>query len=124
MADLLARSLALMPAALIGGCGDAAVPAANQTAAAPARPAASGPAAAAERLVRQRAGTGEVRFEESHAFANNGAAIVCGVYSQPGRPHQRFVAVSDVDIWLESEMAPGEMDRAVAEFCRNGAANA
>jgi hypothetical protein len=65
-----------------------------------------------------------VRFESARAYRSGGVAVVCGAYSQPGRPNQRFVAVSDVDVWLEPDMAPGQMDRAFAEFCRDGAANA
>ena len=122
MADLLCKALTLGSAALLAGCGDAAAPENEAAAARP--PAATGPEAAAQRLVRQRLGGGEVNFEEAHAYSNGDVPIVCGSYSQPGRPHQRFVAVSDVDVWLEPEMAPGQMDRAFAEFCRDGAANA
>ena len=123
MADRIGTAVMLGSAALLGGCGHAAAPG-NDAAAAKAPAPASGPEAAAQRLVRQRLRGGDVRFEESHAYAHGTASVVCGAYSQPGRPHQRFVAVSGVDVWIEGEMAPGQMDRAVAEFCRDAAANA
>ena len=123
MADRIGAAAMLGSAALLAGCGQAAAPANEGTAARAAAPR-HGPAAAAERLVRQRVGTGELRFEESRAYRHGDVAVVCGSYAQPGRPHQRFVAVSDVDVWLEPEMAPGQMDRAFAEYCRDGAANA
>jgi hypothetical protein len=108
--------------ALLTGCGQAAAP--GNGAAAANAPAAGSAETAAERLVRQRVGAGELRFEESRAYRHGDVAVVCGSYAQPGRPHQRFVAVSGVDVWLEPEMAPGQMDRAFAEYCRDGAANA
>jgi hypothetical protein len=122
VAELTARSAVLASAALLASCGQAAEPANKAAVARAAEPAT--PEAAAQRLVRQRLGGDDLRFEESHAFAHDGATVVCGSYSQPGRAHQRFVAVTGVDLWLEPEMAPGQMDRAFAEFCRDGAANA
>ena len=115
------RTAMLGSAALLASCGDAAAP--DDAAAAKASPPA-GPEAAAERLVRRRLGGGSVRLEEARAYRNGAIAVVCGSYSQPGQPHRRFVAVGDVDVWLEPEMAPGQMDRAFAEFCKDGAANA
>jgi hypothetical protein len=122
VAEAIARSAAFASAVLLASCGQAAEPA-NKTAAVKA-PEPATPEALAQRLVRQRLGGGDVRFEDARAFAHDGATVVCGTYSQPGRAHQRFVAVSGVDLWLEPEMAPGQMDRAFAEFCRDGAANA
>ena len=124
MAERARMAATLVCAALLAGCGGAAAPedkAARVEAPAPAR---AGPEAEAERLVRQRLGPVELRFEEARAYRRDGIAIVCGSYSQPGRPHQRFVAVGDIDVWLEHEMEPGQMDRAFAEYCRDGAANA
>lgn len=122
MARRAPTTLTLGAAAWIAGCGDAAAPA-NQAAASEA-PASERPEAAAQRLVRQRLGNGEVRFGEARAYHDEGVTVVCGAYSQPGSPHQRFVAVGDIEVWLEPDMAPGQMDRAFAEFCRDGAANA
>lgn len=122
MADPIARSAVLASAALLASCGQAAEPANKAIAANAPEPAT--PEALAQRLVRQRLGGAEVRFEDARAFSHDGATVVCGRYSQPGRAHQRFVAVSGVDLWLEPEMAPGQMDRAFAEYCRDGAANA
>ena len=121
MAERIAALLAA--GALLASCGEAAVPE-NKAAAAPRPAASAGPEAAAERLVRARLGSSDVRFEQARAYRSGGVAVVCGAYSQPGHPHQRFVAVSDVDVWLEPDMAPGQMDRAFAEFCKDGAADA
>ena len=121
MAERIATAM-LGSAALLAGCGEGAVPE-NKAAAAKA-PVESGPEAAAERLVRRQLGTNEVRIDQARAYRSGGVAVVCGSYAQPGRPHQRFVAVSDLEVWLEPEMAAGQMDRAFAEFCRDGAADA
>jgi hypothetical protein len=108
-------------------CGDAAVPANQATAAtAPAPPAPATPDAVAQRLVRQQlgaAGSG-LRFGAASIYTHDGVPVVCGSYAEAGRPEQRFVAVGDIDVWLEPNMQPGEMDRAFAEYCRDGAANA
>jgi hypothetical protein len=122
VAEAIARSAVLVCAALLASCGQAAVPA--NKAAVVSAPEPATPEAVAQRLIRQRLGGGDVRFEDAHAFAHDGATVVCGSYSQPGHAHQRFVAVTGVDLWLEPDMAPGQMDRAFTEFCRNGAANA
>ncbi|HEX8364446.1 MAG TPA: hypothetical protein VF603_04075 [Allosphingosinicella sp.] len=122
MPERIATAAAL--GALLSGCGQGAVPGNAAAAADAAAPAPERPERAAERLVRQRIGGGALRFEESRAYRHGDVAVVCGAYAQPGRAHQRFVAVSDVDVWLEPEMAPGQMDRAFAEYCRDGAANA
>ncbi|HZF94913.1 MAG TPA: hypothetical protein VEZ20_08575 [Allosphingosinicella sp.] len=119
--------LALAAAVLIAGCGEASVPAANDaaTAKAPARSPAVTPVTIAQRMVRQQLGpSGDVRFGAARIYTSGGIAIVCGSYAPQGQGEQRFVAVGDVDVWLEPNMAPGEMDRAFAQYCRDGAANA
>jgi hypothetical protein len=121
------RALALLPLALAGGCGEAAVPAANEAAAAkaPAQSPAVTPVTVAQRMVRHQLGAaGDVRFGDARIYSHGGVAIVCGSYAPQGQGEQRFVAVGDVDVWLEPNMAPGEMDRAFAQYCRDGAANA
>lgn len=123
----------LLPAAALGmalmtpGCGDAAVPANQAKAArAPATAAPTTPDAVAQRLVRQQLGAAgsDARFGATNIYTHDGVPVVCGSYAESGRPEQRFVAVGDVDVWLEPNMRPGEMDRAFAEYCRDGAANA
>ena len=121
------KAFAFLPLAMVAACGEAAVPASNDAAAAnaPARSPAVTPVTVAQRMVRQQLGpNGEVRFGAARIFTNDGIAIVCGSYAPHGQGEQRFVAVGDVDVWLEPNMAPGEMDRAFAEYCRDGAANA
>jgi hypothetical protein len=120
-------AFALAPLALVASCGEAAVPAANETVAAraAARPPAVTPVTVAQRMVRRQLGVaGDVRFGQARIYTNDGIAIVCGSYTPQGQGEQRFVAVGDIDVWLEPNMAPGEMDRAFAEYCRDGAANA
>jgi hypothetical protein len=111
---------------LTAACGEAAVPA-NETAPvakAPAAPAT--PDAVAQRMVRQQLGAeGEgVRFGAARIYTHDGVPVVCGSYAQARQAEQRFVAVGDIEVWLEPNMRPGEMDRAFAEYCRDGAANA
>jgi hypothetical protein len=109
-------------AALVAGCGRAAAP--QNDAKAAATPALPAPIATAQRLVRQNGGAGEVQFGDAQIYSHEGVAIVCGRYSRQGAANQRFVAVSDLQVWLEPDMAPGEMDRAFSQYCRDGAANA
>jgi hypothetical protein len=109
---------------LAGGCSEAAAPKNEARAAAPAPAAALTPEAVAQRLVRRQLGEGEVRFGAARVFHDEGFAIVCGSYARGREPEQRFVAVGDIQVWLEPDMAPGEMDRAFAEYCRDGSANA
>lgn len=109
-------------AILMAGCQQAAVPQ-NEAQAAPAQ-ALPAPIATAQRLVRQNSGAGEVQFGEARIYSHEGVAIVCGRYSRLGAANQRYVAVSDLQVWLEPDMAPGEMDRAFSQYCRDGAANA
>jgi hypothetical protein len=117
--------MAALGACLLGtGCGEAAAPQNKAAAAAPAPAAAPSPEAVAQRLVRRQLGTGEVRFGAARVFRDEGFAIVCGSYARGREPEQRFVAVGDIQVWLEPDMAPGEMDRAFAQYCRDGAANA
>ena len=121
------KVLAFLPLVMVAACGQAAAPAANETSAAkaPARSPAVTPVTVAQRMVRQQLGpNGDVRFGAARIYTNDGIAIVCGAYAPQGQSEQRFVAVGDVDVWLEPNMAPGEMDRAFAEYCRDGAANA
>ncbi|HEX8192980.1 MAG TPA: hypothetical protein VF552_08780 [Allosphingosinicella sp.] len=122
------KALAFLPLVTVAACSEAAVPAANGTvaaASAPARAAAATPVTVAQAMVRQQLGAdGDVRFGAARTYRNNGVAIVCGAYAPQGEGERRFVAVGDVDVWLEPNMAPGEMDRAFAEYCRDGAANA
>ncbi|HEX8216416.1 MAG TPA: hypothetical protein VF577_03035 [Allosphingosinicella sp.] len=124
MAERALKALALGAVPLLAGCGEAAAPA-NQTVAAPPPPAAaSGSVAAAQRLVRQRLGNADLRFGAPRVYRGEGVEIVCGTYAEGRAAEQRFIAVSDVDVFLEPQMEPGEMDRADAEFCRDRPRNA
>jgi hypothetical protein len=118
----IGAAVMLGSAALVAGCGRAAAPANQQAAANAATP--SGPVEAAQRLVRRNSGAGEIRFGEARTYSHQGVAIVCGRYSRGAAAEQRYVAVSDLQVWLEPDMAPGEMDRAFGQYCRDGAANA
>ena len=76
---------------------------------------------AAQRLVRARlgAGGGEVHFLAVRRSASEGVPIVCGEYEQGGR-RQRYIVVNAENAWVEPQMRPGQMDQAVAEYCREG----
>jgi hypothetical protein len=76
---------------------------------------------AAQRLVRaQVAERGAVSFAAPpQTGTRQGVTVVCGKYSQSGREH-RYIVVNREDVFVEPEMRPGEMPRAVAEFCGDG----
>jgi hypothetical protein len=78
-------------------------------------------AAVAERLVRQRLGPAgtEARIVEARAGTREGVSVVCGALETGGR-RQRYIVVDGEDVFVESEMRAGEMDRSVAEFCGDG----
>ncbi len=111
------RAAIFLPAALAACQG--ATPANNQTAAAPT-PAAQPetPVAVAERLIRARVGA-YARFVEAAVRAHQGVNVVCGAYQQGDR-RQRYIVVNGEDVFIESEMAAGEMPRAINEFCAEG----
>ena len=107
---------------LLTACQQAAAPASNQAAAAPAPKQAAPPSdvSAAERLVRASIATGgDMHFLGARRSASEGVPIVCGSYEQGGR-RQRYVVVNGEEAFVEPHMRPGEMDRAVAEFCGQG----
>jgi hypothetical protein len=93
----------------------------NQTAATPAPAAApETPVAIAERLIRARvAAQGEPRFEQAALRNHQGVNVVCGAYSQ-GQARHRYIVVNGEDVFVEPEMAAGEMPRAINEFCGEG----
>lgn len=105
---------------LLAACQQAEpAPAGNQAAPAP-RADSNGDVAAAERIVRARIGTtGEIHFFGARRSASEGVPIVCGLYQQGG-VRQRYIVVGGEEAFVEPQMQAGEMDRAVAEFCREG----
>ena len=75
----------------------------------------------AEEIVRHQLGNAQAAsFTNEVAYRDDRIAIVCGEVTRGGR-RERYIAVDGRRAWLESGMRPGEMDRAVREFCRNGA---
>jgi hypothetical protein len=116
--------LALLLLPLAAACGSGPAPEANQAAPPPERPAPETEVAAAERLVRSRLGAtaGDARFSDPVRSASDGVSIICGRYEQGGRRH-RYIVVNREDAFIEPQMRAGEMDRAVAEFCREGSDN-
>jgi hypothetical protein len=75
----------------------------------------------AEAVVRRQLGNvGGLGFANATAWRDDRIAIVCGQLTRAGRS-ERYIVVDGRGAWLESEMRPGEMDRAVREFCRAGA---
>ena len=91
-----------------------AVPAANAAAPAPRND-----LQVAEDAVRRQVGNASgISFANEVAHRDRRIAIVCGEVSRAGR-RERYIVVDGRGAWLESEMRPGEMDRAVREFCVN-----
>jgi len=75
----------------------------------------------AEDIVRHQLGNGQVAsFANATAWRDDRIAIVCGEVTRNGR-RERYIAVDGRGAWLETEMRPGEMDRAVRENCHAGA---
>ena len=73
----------------------------------------------AEDSVRGQLGNAQnLTFSNAVSHRDERIAIVCGEVMRAGR-RQRYIAVDGRGAWLESEMRPGEMDRAVREFCVN-----
>jgi hypothetical protein len=105
---------------LLAACQQADAPT-GQPAPAPApKSGANGDITTAERVVRARIGTtGETRFFGARRNASEGVPIVCGQYEQGGVRH-RYIVVGGEEAFVEPRMRPGEMDRAVAEFCGEG----
>ena len=95
-------------------------PANNQVTAAPPPVSPANPVAIAERLVRERvAARGTPRFVESAIRRHQGVIVVCGAYEQAGS-RQRYIVVNGEDVFVEPEMAAGQMALAVNEFCAEG----
>jgi hypothetical protein len=114
--------MALAALILLGAC-EANAPVANR-AEPPKAGHPEGDVAAAERLVRQRIGsTGEIHFSGATRSSSDGVPIICGAYEQGG-VRQRYIVVDRDQAFVEPRMGPGEMDRAVAEFCGEGRDNA
>lgn len=74
----------------------------------------------AEDTVRHQLGNAQgLTFSGAVAHRDDRIAIVCGQVSRAGRS-ERYIVVDGRGAWLESGMRPGEMDRAVREFCTSG----
>ena len=111
----------LIMGALLGGCSGGSEPVGNIAAAPPAVPKAVDPTERAQELVRADLGRGAaIRFAGAELFDSQGAAIVCGRFAADGQAEQRYIAVGGEDVFIESRMEAGEMDRAVAETCKSG----
>ena len=92
-----------------------ALPAANEVAAAPRND-----LQRAEDSVRAQLGNAQdASFSNAVAHRDDRIAIVCGQVTRAGRA-ERYIVVDGRGAWVESEMRPGEMDRAVREFCVGG----
>jgi hypothetical protein len=116
----LVRALAVL-LALPAACQNQPQPAAN---AQPAANVAEAPPRndlqVAEDMVRRQLGNPPgLSFAEAVAHRDQRIAIVCGQVTRAGRP-ERYIVVDGRGAWVESEMRPGEMDRAIREFCSSG----
>ena len=71
-------------------------------------------------LVRARISQrGELRFIEARVRDHQGVAVVCGAYEQGGR-QQRYIVVDGEDVFVEPEMAAGEMPQRDQRILRGG----
>lgn len=75
--------------------------------------------AAEETVRRQLRNPDGLSFANAVAYRDGRIAIVCGEIARGGR-RERYIVVDGRGAWVESEMRPGEMERAVREFCRPG----
>ncbi len=114
------RALAVL-LALPAACQNQPQPAANaQPAANVAEPPPRNDLQLAEDSVRaQLRNEQELSFANAVAHRDQRIAIVCGQVTRAGRA-ERYIVVDGRGAWIESEMRPGEMDRAVREFCSSG----
>ncbi|HYD12044.1 MAG TPA: hypothetical protein VEC11_04280 [Allosphingosinicella sp.] len=114
------RALAVL-LALPAACQNQPQPAANAVPAANAAiPPARNDLQVAEDSVRSQLGNGQdLTFANAVAHRDDRIAIVCGEVTRAGRS-ERYIVVDGRGAWVESEMRPGEMDRAVREFCVSG----
>ena len=116
------RALAVL-LALPAACQNQPQPAAN--AVLPAKAAEAPPVRtdlqAAEDVVRRQLNNPPgLSFANGAVWRDQRIAIVCGEVMRDGR-RERYIVVDGRAAWVESEMQPGEMARAVSEFCRSGA---
>ena len=105
----------------LSACGRDGEGANNQAAAAPAKASQTeGDVGTAERLVRAQLGNPEgVTFSNPRRSISEGVTIICGDYEQSGS-RQRYIVVGGEEVFVESGMEAGEMDRAFTEFCGDG----
>lgn len=102
---------------MLAACQDGPAPA-NDAATAPPRALPEGDVSTAQRLVREKLGNpDDLVFSAPRRSASEGVRIVCGRFTQGDGPPQRYIVVASRDAFVEPRMRPGEMDRAVAEFC-------
>ena len=109
---------------LLAGCQRAPAPANDQAEAlpppAPAAAEPKGDVSGAERLVRERLGNPRnTTFANPRRTAAGGVPIVCGEFVRDGR-RQRYIVVNGERAFVEPQMRPGEMERAMREFCGVG----
>ena len=73
--------------------------------------------ARARQVVQRQLGNAQgLTFADTSIFGDERVPIVCGKVGRDGR-NERFIVVDGRGAWIESEMRPGQMDRAVREFC-------
>ena len=76
--------------------------------------------ALAQAAVRRQLGNPQgLSFANARMHVADRVPIVCGEIARGGR-NERYIVVDGRGAWIESEMRPGEMDRAVREFCGDG----
>jgi hypothetical protein len=121
----MARAPLILAALLVPACDE------QKQEAVAARPAPAAAAldkaalATAEKLVRAKlVNPDAARFARAASYDNDGAEIVCGTFDHidpdgTAVTGQRYIAVGGEQSFVEAEMREGEMDKAVAQFCRD-----
>ena len=75
----------------------------------------------ARQAVQRRLGNVEdLVFTDGRVYGDARVPIVCGTVIRDRGRGERYIVVGGEEAFVEPRMRPGEMDRAVAEFCREG----
>lgn len=112
--------LAFASLSLLAACRTEPAPANNMAAPQVNAAAPADDRGVAERVVRRQLGNPRgLGFSNARVHVTGRVPIVCGDFERGGR-RERYIVVDGEAAWIESQMRPGEMDRAVREHCGDG----
>jgi hypothetical protein len=69
---------------------------------------------------RQLGNVEDLTFTNARVYGDERVPIVCGTVARDRGRSERYIVVGGEEAFVEPQMRSGEMDRAVAEFCREG----